>query len=127
MLLVSYGPVLLHEALTAGEILRAHGTRAAVVAMPWLTRVDADWLADLVAPHRHVVVIEDHAPVGALGDLLRRTLAEAGLDQGRTLHVLGVEGWPACGTPPEALRAHSLDGASIADRIGAVAGVTAAR
>jgi len=31
--------------------------------------------------------------------------------------VYGVEGWPACGTPPQALRAHELDGASLAVRI----------
>jgi transketolase len=31
--------------------------------------------------------------------------------------VFGVEGWPACGTPVEALRLHGLDGASLADRI----------
>ena len=119
-LLVSYGPVMLHETLTAAELLRARGSRVSVVAMPWLNVVDGEWLAEVVAGHEHVVVVEDHAPVGALGDALRRTLAEAGLDQGRSLTVLGVEGWPACGTPPEALRAHSLDGASIAAHVDGV-------
>jgi transketolase len=127
VLLVSYGPVMLHEALTAAETLRAGGTHAAVLAMPWLTHVDGEWLAGAVAPFRHVVVVEDHAPVGGLGDALRRTLAELGLDQGRSLHVLGVEGWPACGTPPEALHAHGLDGAAIAARVEALAGAPAAR
>ena len=108
-LLVAYGPVLLHETLTASETLRARGVRASVIAMPWLNVVDTDWLADAVGPYRHIVVVEDHAPVGALGDALRRALAATGLDQGRTIDVLGVEGWPACGTPPEALRAHGLD------------------
>jgi hypothetical protein len=28
-----------------------------------------------------------------------------------------VEGWPACGTPQEALKHHKLDGASLAERI----------
>ncbi len=37
--------------------------------------------------------------------------------------VFGVEGWPACGTPHEALRHHGLDGASLADRIAALARV----
>ena len=40
--------------------------------------------------------------------------------------VFGVEGWPACGTPAEALRFHGLDGASLADRIAARLGVRAA-
>ena len=123
-LLVSYGPVMLNETLTASEILRESDVHVAVVAMPWLNRVDTAWLARALGSHRHVLVVEDHAPVGALGDTMRRTMAEAGLDQGRSMQVLGVEGWPACGTPSEALRAHGLDGASIAARVGATIGVS---
>ncbi|MGZ8740758.1 MAG: transketolase C-terminal domain-containing protein, partial [Gaiellaceae bacterium] len=106
--LFAYGPVMLHEALTAAETL---GNRVQVVNMPWLNRVDADWLAELVEPFEEIFVVEDHAPSGALGDSLRREL------DGRGLTVFGVEGWPACGTPLEALRFHGLDGSSLADRI----------
>ena len=42
-------------------------------------------------------------PSGALGDTLRRALAS--LPDRAALDVAGVEGWPACGTPAEALRA----------------------
>ncbi|MGZ4317409.1 MAG: transketolase family protein [Gaiellaceae bacterium] len=107
-LLFAYGPVLLHEALNAAEVL---GTKVQVVNMPWLNRVDPEWLAELVEPFGEIFVAEDHAPVGALGDSLRRHL------DGRSVTVFGVEGWPACGTPIEALRFHGLDGASLADRI----------
>ena len=89
----AYGPVLLHEALTAAELL---GDRLQVVNMPWLNRVDREWLAELVEPFDELFVLEDHAPVGGLGDFLRRELA-------RPVTVFGVEGWPACGTPAEAL------------------------
>jgi transketolase len=106
--LFAYGPVMLHEALTAAEAL--HG-RLAVVNMPWLNRVDGEWLVDLVEPFGEVFVLEDHAAVGALGEALRREL------DGRPVAVFGVEGWPACGTPAEALRFHGLDGSSLADRI----------
>jgi transketolase len=110
-LLLSYGPVLLHEALRASELLAAQGTGVAVANMPWLNHVDRAWLRELVEPFRHLVVVEDHAPVGALGDTLRRELG------GRRVTVFGVEGWPACGTPEEALGFHGLDGASLAERI----------
>jgi len=110
-LLFAYGPVMLHEALTAAEALAQRGTHLQVVDMPWLNRVDGAWLADLVEPFGDVFVVEDHAPVGALGDSLRRALDV------RAVTVFGVEGWPACGTPVEALRFHGLDGASLADRI----------
>ena len=107
-LLFAYGPVMLHEALTAAESL---GGRLQVVNMPWLNRFDPQWLAELVEQFGELFVLEDHAPVGALGDALRREL------DGRAVTVFGVEGWPACGTPLEALRYHGLDGSSLADRI----------
>jgi transketolase len=113
--LVSYGPVMLHEALTAAELLEERGVHVAVVAMPWLDRVDHSWLAEAFTGVREVLVVEDHAPVGALGDTLRRGFAT--LADPPALDVVGVEGWPACGTPVEALRHHHLDGASLADRV----------
>ena len=107
-LLLAYGSVMLHEALTAAELLDG---RLQVVNMPWLNRVDVEWVSELAEPFGDVFVLEDHAPVGALGDSVRRAL------DGRAVTVFGVEGWPACGTPGEALRFHGLDGASLADRI----------
>ncbi len=110
-ILLAYGPVLLHEALTASELLERDGIALAVVNMPWLNRFDPAWLTEIADVYGHLIVLEDHAPVGGLGDGLRREL------DGRVVTVLGVEGWPACGTPSEALRAHGLDGASVARRI----------
>jgi transketolase len=110
-LLFAYGPVMLHEALTAAELLDG---RLQVVNMPWLNHVDERWLAEVVEPFDDVFVLEDHAPVGALGDTLRRVY------DGLRLTVFGVEGWPACGTPLEALRYHGLNGSSLADRISLV-------
>jgi transketolase len=108
--LVAYGPVMLHEALTASERLAEQGLALAVVSMPWLNRIDPAPLAG----YPRVFVLEDHAPVGGLGDALRRA--------GLSVEAFGVVGWPACGTPAEALRHHGLDGASLADRVRAVMG-----
>ena len=111
--LVAYGPVMLHEALTASELLEVEGVGLAVVNMPWLNRVDASWLEAAIAPSDTMFVLEDHAPVGGLADFLQREL------RARDVVVFGVEGWPACGTPVEALRHHGLDGRSLARRIAA--------
>ena len=118
--LLAYGPVLLHEALLAAELLAdVEGVALRVVSMPWLNRFDREWLVAEVATFENVLVLEDHSPVGGLGDALRREL------ESRAVTVFGVEGWPACGTPEEALRHHGLDGASLAKRIAAVLGVRA--
>jgi transketolase len=116
--LLAYGPVMLHEALTASEILAERGVALAIVSMPWLNRFDRTWLARDLAPFERVLVLEDHAPVGGLADALRREL-------GREVVGFGVEGWPACGTPSEALRAHGLDGLSLAARVEATLGARA--
>ena len=115
-LLVAYGPVMLHEALTASELLETEGIALAVLAMPWLNRFDGVWLDEVVGRHKPVFVLEDHSPVGGLADALRRELA------GRVVTAFGVEGWPVCGTPAEALREHGLDGRSVADRVAAEIG-----
>jgi transketolase len=112
-LVIAYGPVLLHEALTASELLaEREELAAAVVCMPWLNRFDEGWL-DEVAAYDHVFVVEDHSSAGGLADALRRHV------DGTRVTAFGVVGWPACGTPQEALRFHGLDGASLADRLAA--------
>jgi transketolase len=110
--LLAYGPVMVHEALVAAETLAPRGVQLRVVAMPWLNRFDAEWVAEEIGTLEEVFVLEDHAPVGGLADGLRREL-----DTPTRVTAFGVEGWPACGTPPEALRAHELDGVSLAVRI----------
>jgi transketolase len=117
VLVFSYGPVMLHEALVAADRLAERGVDAQVVAQPWLNRVDRAWLDPLLERFEEVVVLEDHAPVGALGSTLAHVLSGAEPPRRSRLTVLGVEGWPACGAPGEALRHHGLDGASVADRV----------
>jgi len=121
-LLIAYGPVMLNEAIVAAEHLAENGGPSLqVVSMPWLNRFAADWLEAEVAPFEHLFVLEDHAPVGGLGDRLRAAL------DGRPVEVFGVEGWPACGRPDEVLHHHALDGASLAQRVAAHVGRAAER
>ena len=116
-LLFAYGPVMLNEALAASEFLADKGFGLQVVNLPWLNQVDPEWLRQMVIPYRSIYVLEDHAPVGGLGDCLLNALNDGGLTNGRSLIKFAVEDYPACGTPWEVLQAHSLDGASLAERI----------
>jgi transketolase len=117
--LFAYGPVMLHEALAASEQLAQSGFGLSIVNMPWLNVIDPEWLAGIVQPHRAIYVLEDHAPVGGLGDHLLAALVKNRLLGDRSFSTIGVEGFPACGTPPQALRHHGLDGASLAKRVAA--------
>jgi transketolase len=116
-ILVGYGPVMLHEALLASERLAQRGFGLQVVNWPWLNRADTGWLAELTGRHRAIYVLEDHAPTGGLGDFLLNVLTDGALLAGRRFGKFAVDGFPACGTPSEALRYHRLDGANLADRI----------
>lgn len=115
--LFAYGPVMLHEALLASELLAERGVGLRVVNMPWLNRVEDEWLGQAVAGVRAVCVLEDHAPVAALGDMLLGRLARTKHHIDVNFRVFGVEGHPACGTPSQALRLHRLDALSLCERI----------
>jgi transketolase len=113
----AYGPVMLHEALVASELMASRRVGLRVVNMPWLNRMDGKWLARLVSGFEHIFVVEDHAPVGGLGDHLLEELVEAGALGSRSFTKCAVVGYPAFGTPVEVLRHHHLDGASLARRV----------
>jgi transketolase len=115
--LFAYGPVMLHEALIATETLAKQNFSLRVVNLPWLNRVDANWLTDTVSGAPLICVLEDHSPIGGLGDHLLPILVEQMEISRQQFRKFGVEGYPVCGTPVEALRYHGLDGASLAQRI----------
>jgi transketolase len=115
--LFAYGPVMLNEALLAAELLKAEGLGLRVVNMPWLNRFDPSWLGEVLGSCRRIYVVDDHSPVGALGDAMLNALVTCGLLSTRRFKKFGVEGYPACGTPQEALQYHGLDGASLAGTI----------
>jgi transketolase len=116
-ILFGYGPVLLHESLLAAALLAAKNFGLKVVNMPWLNRFDHVWLAEVLGRCQRIFIVEDHSPVGGLGDAMLNELVACGLLSARRFKKFGVEGYPACGTPQEALQFHGLDGASLARKI----------
>jgi transketolase len=118
--LFAYGPVMLHEALLAAELLDERGIGVRVVNMPWLNRIDGAWLAEIVGDTHTIAVLDDHSPVGALGDAILNALVQGDLLGTRRFVKLGVEGYPVCGTPAQALKHHGLDGLSLATRLAAL-------
>jgi transketolase len=121
-ILFAYGPVMLHEALLASELLAEKGIGLKVVNIPWLNRIDRNWLASCIESYSNLFILEDHASVGGLSDFLTRELIGLGALAQRRLNTFAIEGYPACGTPSEVLKYHGLDGVSLAYRIEEVLG-----
>jgi transketolase len=85
--------------------------------MPWLNIIDTKWINEILSEFDWIFVLEDHSSVGGLADSLLRQIVRAGLEAPDHLQIFSVEGFPACGTPVEALKYHGLDGESIAIKI----------
>jgi len=78
--LFAYGPVMLNEAHEASKILRPRGIEIEVINieievinMPWLNRFDSGWMREMLDEIPAIFVLDDHAPVGGLGDRLLNT------------------------------------------------------
>jgi transketolase len=110
---------MLHEALLASELLADRKFGLRIVNLPWLNRVDLKWLEETISPFEPIFVVEDHAPQGGLTDYLLRLLTAVHNRRlmRHNIYRFAVDGYPACGTPAEALTFHRLDGTSLARRV----------
>lgn len=116
-IIFAYGPVMLHEALVAAELLGKKGLSLRVVNMPWLNITDPAWLKSVIGEIRSVFILEDHAPFGGLSDTLIREVVSANLTCHRRFEIVGISGSPAWGRPWEVLEHHKLSGFFIAQKI----------
>ena len=119
-ILFSYGPVMLNEALTAAEILKDKGVSLKVVNLPWLNEVDINWLEKVSADCNILFSLDNHSGYGGIGDLLLNALMSTPGLRARHLTKFAIDEYPACGTPPEVLAYHKLDGRSLAESIASV-------
>jgi transketolase len=116
-ILFGYGPVMLHEALVAADYLNKIGFGLKVVNMPWLNKINFNWLKEIIKDYKRIYVLEDHLAIGGLGDRILNALVEIREISGREFINLGLKEYPECGTPLEVLEYHQLDGKSLAKRI----------
>jgi transketolase len=116
VVVIGYGPVLLSAAVeAASNVARAGGLSVKVVNLPWLNRVDGDWLRAEIGACRNVISLDNHYAIGGQGDRIAECLAAGG--SGVRLHRLTIDDVPCSGTNPEVLRAHRLDVDSLAEEI----------
>jgi transketolase len=121
-LLIGYGPVLLSQAVLAAGLLAERGIGLKVVNLPWLNRVDPNWLRQTIQDYQHLFTLDNHYVIGGQGEYLLSQLAQLGIAATPHATQLGVRAIPACGTNDEVLRAHRLDAESLRDAVVQVVG-----
>jgi transketolase len=115
--LFAYGPVMLNEAMIAAERLREQDMSLKVINLPWLNRIDQGWFKDNVADCETIFVLDNHFQFGGLGDQILNAAQNGDELRGKKYKKIALTEYPACGTPPEVLAYHKLDGESIAEMI----------
>ena len=115
LVVFGYGPWLLSNAWHASEDLqRSAGLTTRLVNLPWLNRVNPDWLRQTIGDRRAVVLLDNHYVHGGQGDMLGAAIAALGLEPVRRVSKVGVTALPECGTNDEVLAFHGLDIDSLA-------------
>lgn len=114
--IISYGPVMLTQAVIGAEILKRNRIEVAVVNLPWLNRIDVAWFKKSLGKYKIIFTLDDHYIQMGQGEMIARTVAQ-NQDIKTKVVLMGIETIPACGANDEVLKYHSLDGASLAKKI----------
>jgi transketolase len=121
ILMVGYGPWMMANAFQAAEELLARtGLSVQLVVLPWLNRVDPDWLRTAIGPRRLVVTLDNHYVHGGQGEMVAAAVAALGLEPAVRVACIGVDALPECGTNDEVMAHHRLDVVGLAVRLEAV-------
>jgi len=116
---IGSGPIVLAELLRAADLLAGHGIELTVVNLPWLNRVDAEWLAQLAGRCERLYVVENHYTHGGQADMVARSLMQSvGAQRVPEFRGIGLTEIPRCGNPAETLAAHGLSADKLAEVIG---------
>jgi transketolase len=110
--IVGSGPLLMTNAWHASEELVAARMNAAVINLPWLNRIDDEWVASALGAFSLIVTLDNHYLTMGQGVMVAAALART-----RTraaVVALGLTEIPACGSNLEVLAHHGLDASSIA-------------
>ncbi len=85
-----YGPWLLANAWEAAEHLAAQGISVRLVNLPWLNRLDREWLASAIGSTRQIITLDNHYVHGGQGQMIAAAVAGLGLSPAARLTSMGV-------------------------------------
>jgi transketolase len=115
--ILSYG-IIMQKAMQLAERFEAAGKSVSVISCHTMKPLDVDGIAEAVARHRHVVVIEEHAPQGGLAPRTKQiawdTRATCRLDT-FTLQDAFIHNY---GSHDDLLGSHGIDVSLMSARVG---------
>ena len=115
--IIAYGPVLLSAAVQAADILKKErGISLKVINLPWLNQVDSDWLKVAIGGCKQVYCLDNHYVIGGQGDAVARA-ANQFASSDPSVHYIGIENIPQCGTNSEILDVTQLDAANLIKKL----------
>ena len=109
--IVGYGTILLTNAWKAADALAQQSISAAVIDLPWLNRIDDEWVQTL-GGYKQIVTLDNHYLEYGQGVMIAAALARNGVRADVT--PIGLKEIPACGSNAHVLAYHGLDSGGIA-------------
>jgi transketolase len=88
---------------------------AAVIDLPWLNRVDDEWVTRELGRFHRIVTLDNHYLEFGQGVMIAAALARNGVRADVT--PIGLEEIPACGSNADVLAYHGLDAAGIVRQV----------
>ena len=97
--LVGYGPLLLTQCVARRRRARAAGVSAAVINLPWLNRIDDEWVRRELAGYPLIVTLDNHYVALGQGVMVAAALARTGVRRRRRVDRTDRRFPPAAATP----------------------------
>lgn len=104
--IITYGPIMTNAAIkVANNLSKTHKLK--VINMPWLNKIDSNWLSRVLSNVDKLICIDNHYDVGGLADRLARII----LDKKMSIDFksIALNETPKSGTNEEVLSYHGLD------------------
>lgn len=110
--------MMVQEALSAYDTLKAKGKEVSVVDMPCIKPIDEDLIKDLAKEHEVIISCEEHSVIGGLGSAIAEVLVK---HDPIKMSMIGMQDcYGESGTPEELLKKYGLNADSIVKQVDAV-------
>ena len=106
--IIAYGPILLSVAVQVSNRLKLEvGKAVKVINLPWLNRIDEDWLIQEIDDCPLLISLDNHYYEGGQGGRVAEIIAKSNKFKPKFIRF-GIEGIPVSGANHDVLQAHKL-------------------